>query len=107
MIARRRLNLKLEGAAQDDLEDIQARAPEALGFALSAINQALRTPLKMAPKSKRLDGRRSLSFPAGPGDEKQRGRMIAEIVGNTLVIVAVDEDHDRAYAKARARTRRR
>ncbi|MDP1832623.1 MAG: hypothetical protein Q8K67_11235 [Geothrix sp.] len=61
----------------------------------------------MDPKTKRLDGHRSFSFPAGPDDVKQLGRMISEIVGNTLIVVAVDEDHDRAYAKAKARTRKR
>lgn len=105
MIARRRLNLKIEAGAQQDLDDIQDRAPGALGFALSAINAALRTPQKMDPKTKQLDGHRSLSFPAEPGDKKQHGRMIAEVIGNTLVVVAVDEDHDRAYQKAKARRR--
>ncbi len=105
MIARKRLQLHLEGQAMRDLDDMQERAPEAIGFALMAIRAAMARPQTLTKKSGHLVGHWSVAFPAGAQDGNNQGRLVVKLEDQVLVVVAVDEDHDRAYAKARARVK--
>lgn len=57
-------------------------------------------------KSGRLEGCLSHSFMADPEDTDFTGRIVYQVDGQIIRILAVHPDHDEAHRRARARIRR-
>lgn len=95
----------LEGAIAD-LAEIEHESSWVLDQAVHALNRIKARRDEADPKTGRLEGCLSHSFMADPEDTDFTGRIVYQVDGQIIRILAVHPDHDEAYRRARSRIKR-